>query len=397
MLRRALAHELGHGAAHVYTGAAAPLRTAALINGTAAHTVEFDDIFREAIYHPGCPTISAALAAARTVGATGENFLRAVIVGYEISTRIGAAVSPAHYRYWHTTGTVGTFGAAAAVALLLDSSEAQTAHALATAATMAAGLQQAFRSDSMSKPLHAGHAAEAGALAALAAREGVTGALDVLDGPAGFGAAMAGEPDWSKATDGLGERYNIARITAKNHGCCGHTFAAIDGALALRARHALTPERIRRIRVGIYRTAIDVTGNFRPNTAFEGKFSLPYVVATALVHGSVRLDAFSDERLRDPLTRSLMARFDLALDPEIDAGFPGRRAARVEIETEAGERHAHFQPTRKGDPELPLTDAELDGKFFELAVPVIGRNAAERLLAEIWSLGDRAVGLVVEA
>jgi 2-methylcitrate dehydratase PrpD len=392
LLFEAFADELGGGKAQVYgTGRTAPLRTAALINGTASHTVEFDDIFRDAIYHPGCPTIAAALAAAQTAGASGETLLRAVIVGYEISTRIGVAVNPAHYKFWHTTGTVGTFGAAAAAGIVLGLSRDEMAHALATAATMAAGLQQAFRSDSMSKPLHAGHAADAGALAALGAAKGLTGALDALEGAAGFGTAMSGKPDWTRLTDGLGERYNITQMTSKNHGCCGHTFAAIDAALTLRERHGLTPERIAKIRVGTYRTAIDVTGNADPRTAFEGKFSLAFVVAAALVHGSVRLDAFSPERLGDQRTRALMSRLTLELDPALDAQFPQRRAALVEIETVEGERHRHLQPTRKGDPEEPLTDAELDAKYFELASPVIGRQRAEALHEEIRSLERRRV------
>ncbi|HEY5896827.1 MAG TPA: MmgE/PrpD family protein, partial [Burkholderiales bacterium] len=165
-------------------------RTVALINGTAAHTVEVDDIFRDGIYHPGAPTIAAAHA----LGLEKKNFLRSIAVGYEISTRIGAAMGRAHYRYWHNTGTIGSFGACAAAAEVLNLNRNQFAHALATVATFAAGLQQAFRMDSMSKPLHAGHAAEAGVTAALAAREGVIGSLDVLEGEAGFGRAMGDNP-----------------------------------------------------------------------------------------------------------------------------------------------------------------------------------------------------------
>lgn len=154
LLARAFGDSIGHGKALLYpSGRKAPLRLAALINATAAHTAEFDDIFRDAIYHPGAPTIPAALAAAQSRGADGMAFLRAVVVGYEISTRIGLALGRPHYRYWHTTATVGTFGSAAAVATLLGLDRMQFAHALATAATMAAGLQQAFRSEAMSKPL----------------------------------------------------------------------------------------------------------------------------------------------------------------------------------------------------------------------------------------------------
>src|SRR5436853_1518311 len=221
-------------------------RTVALIHGSAAHTVEVDDIYRDGIYHPGAPTIAAAHA----LGFERPNFLRAVIVGYEISTRIGALMGRAHYRYWHNTGTIGCFGAAAAAAELLQLDERQFAHALATVATFAAALQQAFRMDSMSKPLHAGRAAQAGVTAALAAREGVTGSLAILDGEAGFGRAMGDNPDWERAIAGLGRDFHITRMTFKNHACCGHTFAAIDGALALKERMRLRPAGIERIEVG---------------------------------------------------------------------------------------------------------------------------------------------------
>jgi 2-methylcitrate dehydratase PrpD len=386
-LLAAMLAEEGGGRALLYpSGARAPLRGAALVNAAAAHTIEFDDIFRDGIFHPGAPTIAAALAAAQCRGADGMRLLRAIVVGYEVSTRIAAALAPAHYRFWHTTGTIGTFGAASAVATILDLPRAPFMHALATAGTLAAGLQQAFRSDSMSKPLHAGHAAEAGALAALAASRGLTGALDILEGEAGMGVAMGDAPDWDAAFDDLGRRYNIARITVKNHGCCGHTFAAIDGALALREAHALTADRVARLRIGTYRTAIEVAGNTRVATAFEVKFSLPYTVATALVHGSVRRDAFVPARLADPVVQDLMQRIELVVDPECDAAFPHRRAAVVEIETTDGRRLEHRQPTRKGDPEAPLSDAELEDKFRELAAPAIGTAAAGKLMAALWSL-----------
>src|SRR5512134_1715220 len=181
-LERALADELDRGAARLALGRPATARAAALINGTAAHTVEVDDIFKDAIFHPGAPTIAAALAAALETNASGAAFLRAVVVGYEISTRVGAAMGREHYRYWHNTGTIGSFGAAAACAELYGLERGRFAHALATVATFAAGLQQAFRMDSMSKPLHAGRAAEAGFTAAKFAREGVIGSLDVMVG-----------------------------------------------------------------------------------------------------------------------------------------------------------------------------------------------------------------------
>jgi 2-methylcitrate dehydratase PrpD len=158
-LERAMAEDLDRGGARLALGRRATARAAALIHGTASHAAEVDDIFKHAIYHPGAPTISAALAVAQQQKASGLQFLQAVIAGYEISTRIGQALGRAHYRYWHNTGTVGSFGAAAAAACLLGLDAQRFTHALCTAATFAAGLQQAFQMDSMSKPLHAGRAA----------------------------------------------------------------------------------------------------------------------------------------------------------------------------------------------------------------------------------------------
>jgi 2-methylcitrate dehydratase PrpD len=384
LLEKALAEDLDRGHARLANGRRATLRAAALINGAASHSVEFDDIYRDAGYHPGSPVISAALAAAQATGSTGEAFLRAVIVGYEVSTRIGEAVMPSHYRYWHTTGTVGSFGAAAAVATVLRCNPEQFMHALATVGTFASGLQQAFRSQAMTKPLHGGHAADAGAMSAMAASKGVTGALDILEGEVGFGAAMSTKPDWSKATRGLGRDYHIVAVTFKNHGCCGHTFPAIDAVLALKAKHSLTHKDIRKIRLASYKAGLDIIDNATPEGEYQAKFSIQYTVAHALVYGSVRLNAFLPERLNDPDVRALMQKIEVVADPELSKGYPTQRAAQVEIETTDGRRLTHFQPTRKGDPEMPLTDEELNDKFMELATPVIGEAGARLLLDQLW-------------
>ena len=349
-------------------------RLTALINGTAAHTVEVDDIFRDGIYHPGAPTIAAARALSEK--------LRPVVVGYEISTRIGAAMGKAHYKHWHNTGTIGCFGAAAAAAEALELNKEQFAHALATVTTFAAGLQQAFRMDSMSKPLHAGRAAEAGVTAALMAREGVTGSLDVM---AGFAAAMGDKPDWEKGLATLGNDFHITRMTFKNHACCGHTFAAIDGALELKKRMQLRPEDIEKIEVATYKAGVEVAGYENPTTPAEGRFSLKYVVATALTHGSVRLAAFSPERLSDETTKRVMQKTSVTVDPELEAAFPHKRQARVAIRAR-GKREEFLQPTRVGDPEAPLSDRALEEKYFELVTPVISEAKAREVLQALWRL-----------
>ena len=392
LLEKALSDELERGRARLALGGAASARLAALINGSAAHTVEVDDIFRDGIYHPGAPTIAAALAVAQARGCSGADFLRAVIIGYEISTRIGAAMGRNHYRYFHNTGTIGCFGAAAAAAELLNLDAARFAHALATVATFSAALQQAFRMDSMSKPLHAGRAAEAGVLAALAAAEGVTGSLDVLEGAAGYGNALSHGnqgPNWSKSLATLGREFHITQMTFKNHACCGHTFAAIDGALALKASMGIRASDIKRIRISAYRATLEVAGIENPRTPSEARFSVKYCVATALTHGSVRLAAFETGRMNAPETRDLAERTELVVSPEIDAIFPGQRAARVQLETYDGRVEEQFQPTRKGDPDAPLSDRELEEKYTELATPVLGSAPAQALLARLWALDSQ--------
>jgi len=357
-----------------FAGESPSPRLKALIEGTAAHTVEVDDIFRDGIYHPGAPTIAAARAL------TEE--LRPIVVGYEISTRIGAAMGKAHYKHWHNTGTIGCFGAAAAAAEALQLNKGQFAHALATVTTFAAGLQQAFRMDSMSKPLHAGRAAEAGVTAALAAREGVTGSLDVM---AGFAKAMGDNPDWEKGLATLGKDFHITRMTFKNHACCGHTFAAIDGALELKKRMNLKPEDIEQIEVATYKAGVEVAGYEKPTTPAEGRFSLKYVVATALTHGSVRLAAFEPQRLNDSATARVMQKISLSVDPQLEAEFPHKRQARVAIRAR-GRREEFLQPTRIGDPDAPLSDRMLEEKYYELVTPVLGEAKARQELARLWQL-----------
>jgi 2-methylcitrate dehydratase PrpD len=359
-------------------GRQASVRTAALLNGLFSHEAEMDDIYREGIYHPGSPTVAAALAVAEGLDSSGDSFLRAVAGGYEVGCRIAEIINPAHYRYWHTTGTAGTIGAAAAAGLLLGLDDTQLAHALAVSASMAAGLQQAFRSGSMSKPLHAGHAAEAGVLAASLAEAGYRGAPDILDGDVGFSVAMSDGPTWPDDLHTPGPTAAISRITVKPHACCGHTFAAVDAALDLRAR-GLDPTRVKSIEVQTYQVAIDVAGGRAVRTPGEAKFSLGYCLGAALLLGSVGMRSFDQVHLDDPLLQRFAATTVLQNDAEMTAAFPGRRKARVIVVDEDGRTWEAERATRRGDPDSPLSPAERRTKFDDLVVPVIGDNAAATL------------------
>lgn len=374
-------------------------RAAAFMNGTISHIAEFDDIFRDGAYHPACPTISAAFALAESRNDSVDNLLHAIIIGYEVSTRISKVIQPSHYRYFHTTGTVGVFGAAAACAYLLRLNASQACNALATAGTFASGLQQAFRSDSMTKPMHPGHAAELGLNAALTAYAGMTGTPDLLEGDAGFGAALCENPRWNELFLGLGSSWNIEHITFKNHGCCGHNFPAIDAVSYLLNEHAIDPEQIKKIRVGGYKATAEVCHYIHPQTPFEAKFSLTYTVSARIILGRVRERAFLEKALANPQIYSMEEKIELVIDPECAAKFPLHRSAKVEIEMNDGTIYQHHQLTRHGDPDEPLSDQELVDKFHELAEPRVGLQIAQTLsggvlgaqglavrdLAKLWS------------
>lgn len=362
------AEEIGQGVATCFVGpAVCHPSLAALISGTASHTIELDDIYSPAMYHPGVCVVSAALAASQLANAPGERFLRAVIAGYEISNRIGAGVNPEHYTYWHTTGTIGTFGAAIAAGIALDLDAAQIANAIGNAASMAAGLQQAFRSDGMTKPLHAGRAAEGGLLAARLAKSGFTGSSKMLSGPVGFVKAMSHGRDIAGQFENLLTEWTVTRSMYKRFSSCGHIAAPIDVAMDLSARKNIDPHKIKRIDVATYKTALVAAAIIHPSSVFEAKFSLPFCVAASLL-GHDLTDPTSFDRLySDAEIGKLIDKVNLMEDPEISAAFPKLRGGRVAIEMENGEIYSDVAVTRKGEPSNPFTAKELQEKFRRLA------------------------------
>ncbi|GGH44965.1 MmgE/PrpD family protein [Frigidibacter albus] len=383
LLAPALASERGSGRAVSYVdgGLGAP-RHASMLNGTASHTAEFDDIFRDGGYHPGSPTISAALAVAQDVGATQEQFLRAVIGGFEVGCRIAMALQPSHYRNWHITATVGTFGAAVSTAMLRGGKAETIAHAIAIASSFAGGHQENLQGEGVTKPMHAGHAADAGVLAGLAAAAGVTGSPNSLHAPHGYAAATSDTTgDWEKGLEGLGEWTPITKMTFKNHGCCGHIFPTLDGLRVLQAEHGFTRDDIASIHVRGYGPTKSICDRMQVNSPRDARFSLQYCAAALLTLGGVRLAAFTPEALADPGIRAFMPRVTIAEDPEIAALYPSRRQARLRVELTDGRVFDHYQQTRKGDPDDPLTDAELIEKFDELASTVLDADARAALKA----------------
>ncbi|HEU5035568.1 MAG TPA: MmgE/PrpD family protein [Nocardioides sp.] len=369
---------------------------AALVNGTAAHTLELDDIYAPGLFHPGAPIIAAALAAADQLNCSGARLERAVVAGVEAGCRVATDLGPTHYRHWHTTGTAGAVGAAVAVADLLELDRLHTAHAIALAATMASGLQQTFRRGAAGKPLHAGHAAQSGVVAAVAAARGITGALDALEGAAGLGPATGVWSSWSTSRSPDTESLLIAQLTVKPYPCCGHTFAPIDAMLALRAA-GLRADDVETIEVATYGTALDVAGDPAPDTVAGARFSIGYTVAVALLDGRVTRGGFAEERIADSRRKALTDCVRLSVGTAFDEAFPARRGASVRVVTRDGATLTREAPDRSGSPENPLSDDAVSAKFTDLAGPVLGASRAAELektirgLAGIASVRDLAV------
>jgi len=376
----------GRGATVIGLGAERNADLAALVNGGLSHIVEMDDLHRASVLHPAAPVIPAALAVAEREGRSGLDLLTAVALGYEVAIRIGEAVGRSHYRFWHNTATCGVFGSTAAAGWLLGLNREQMVWALGNAGTMAAGLWEFIADGAMSKHLHAGRAASCGLLAADLARRGFTGARRILEGERGFFAATSSDARPELVTQGLAPGmadYKITGVSIKPYPSCRHTHPAIDAALALRERHALRPNLIARVWVETYRAALDLTDNPAPATPYAAKFSLQYCVACALARGRVALDDFEPQALEDEAVRWLMGSVSVRLSEELDGRYPREWPARVRIALADGRELAQLVQVPKGDPENPLSEAELEGKFRTLVAGTHYEQAASALIERV--------------
>jgi 2-methylcitrate dehydratase PrpD len=370
--------EGGGGEASVLgQGFRAPAAGAALANGTAAHALDFDDVSASMRGHPSAPLLPALLALGEKLGVSGRDLSEAFVLGFEVECRLGRAIGEAHYALgWHATSTFGSIGAAAGCARLLGLDPERTGQALGIAASLASGLQQNF--GTMTKPLHAGWAARNGVVAAALAARGFTADAQALEGSGGFLRAASGgaEPDFGAVVSGLGEAWEIVSpgIGVKLYPCCYATHRAIDAALEVRSDAAGVDAS--RVEVIVSPgTLIPLIGR-RPETGLEGKFSLEYCVAAALLDGGVGLKAFSDEAVRRPEVSALMERIEVREEgPQMN--FPIEGIAEVRLATPDGRLSARVEAPR-GDPQRPLSWDELAAKFRECAGVAL---APERVVA----------------
>jgi len=363
---------------------------ASLVNGASSHIVEMDDLHRESILHPAAAILPAVLAAGEREGVSGKELIVAISVGYEVGIRVALAAGPSHYRYWHTTSTCGTFGAAAGAAKLLRLSEDQFAWAIGSAGTQAAGLWEFLGESAMSKQLHTGKAAMNGLLAALLAKEGFTGARRILEGEKGFFRATSQDFNEDKCVADLGKVFHAERNSIKYHASCGHTHSAIDAAILATGGKALKPSEVETVELRIYQAAIDLLGEIEPKTPYLAKFNLPFCVATALCYGHAQSGDFTPERLEDEDLKRMMEKIRVSADPDLTAMYPRKWPARVTITLRDGRRLEGANDYPKGDPENPLSQQELIAKFRDLTSGVLPAARAHAIIDRVMSLESLA-------
>ncbi|AZK97688.1 MULTISPECIES: MmgE/PrpD family protein [Streptomyces] len=355
-----------------------PAAQAALVNGTLAHTLDFDDTHLPSVLHPSASVVPAALAAAEETGASGARLAAAVAAGIEICNRLGMASYVPGIRNslffekgQHATSICGTLGAAAAVALLYGLDEQGVADALGIAASMGSGILEANRTGGTVKRIHCGWAAHSGVMAAALAHAGITGPPTVLEGRFGFFRAwLDGTCDTEALLGGLGERWETLRTVYKPYPSNHFTHPAVDCALALRAE-GLDPGDIASAELGLpaptLRTVAEPRDEkVRPRTPYHAKFSGPFTVATALLGGGglgVHLDDFTPETLGDPGRLALAARVTCFADDRASEIFPTAFAAVLRVRTRGGALLEKRVDSSRGGPGHPLSRAELLTKF----------------------------------
>ena len=356
---------------------------AAFINSAASHSLDFDDLHNPSIIHPACVVVAPALAVCEAEHKSGKQLLAAICAGYEASGRIGEAVIPESYFFWHTTGTAGTIasGAAAANALGLDAK--QTLMCYGSAGTQAAGLWEFLKEGAMSKPLHTGKASYSGVLSAYLASNGFTAASKILEGEKGFCHAMVREPHLEKLTEGLGSgRLKIDDNSFKPYACCKHAHAALYAIQELCKQHSLKPADIVRVNLYINDITNYLINNPTPQTPYGGKFSIQYCSAAMLKFGEVGIGQFSQSNIQSQELTSLMQKIEVIHDKAMDKLHQkdaSKLASRVEILLRSGKMLSMQVDYPKGDPDNPLSWQELCHKFMSLAVPVYGKDKALRL------------------
>ena len=375
------------GAPHTASAAGA-----ALVNGTLAHGLDFDDTHAVSITHASAVVVPAALAAGEREGASGRDVITAIVAGYEAIARLGMAAPGAfHARGWHATAVCGPFAAALAAGKLLRLDARGLTHALGLAGSFASGLMEFLEDGSGVKRLHAGWAAHAGILAATLAAGGASGPASVLEGRFGFYRTFVGTAPAAEVFDTLGRVWETPRIGFKPYPCCHLNHAYIDCVLRLRQEHGLEPDGIVDVECHVPAGEEPIVcepraAKLRPRTTYEAQFSLPFVAAAALIDGRVGLGTFTEARLADERLLGLAARVRHVIDPAspFPNGFPGW----VTVRLADGRVVEAREPDGRGGPARPLPAAAIIEKFHDNAGLALDPSRRDELARGVLALDD---------
>lgn len=368
---------------------------AVLANAAAAHATEMDDVTRESSLHPGVVVIPAALAVAEEQEAAPTAFLEAVVCGYEVTMRVGNALGPAsaYQRGFHPTGVAGSFGAAVAAGRLLRLDPDGLTRAIGIAGTMASGSLEYLAEGSWTKRLNPAWAAHAGIVAAELAATGFTAPATALDGRFGLLRAYTDAPRPELLRADLGRPLQVLKVTIKPYACCRYTHGLIDGVLELRRTHGIRPGDVERIRLGVLGAGALLIAEpserkRAPANVVDAQFSAPFGAAVALAYGRAGLAEHSEEVLADQVVRSLMARTECHRDPSLDAEYPEKWPATVEIVLRDGRSVSTRIEYALGEPENPLPRDALVDRFVGLVSGRLDDGSARALARRVLRLDE---------
>jgi len=365
---------------------------AALANGTSAHALDYDDYAQSWLGHPTAAVLPAVLALGERERIGGKQVIEALVIGWEVGARLITSIGFGFSEVgWHTTGVIGTLGATAGAARVLRLNQQQVLRALGIAASMASGLRVNFGTDT--KPLHAGKAASNGVMAATLARKGFTANESIFDGPLGLTKVMAGElPDESLWASRLGSSFDIVSPggAIKPYPSCGLTHRSINAMLDLVKEKKIRAEDVVEIECIMHPVGPKVLIHARPKTGLEGKFSMEYCMAAAILYGEVTPRQFTNEKVQEPNAQELVRKFKY-VHPHYGPGvekapdFPLGLPQIVKVKTRDGKEYSHQVTFPKGDPQNPLTNEELAKKFRDCAQALPAKQI-ERSLELIFGL-----------
>jgi 2-methylcitrate dehydratase PrpD len=359
-----------------------PSPHAALVNAMLGHGIELDDAHGKALAKCGSVLVPATMAVGELTKASGEEMLTALVAGYDVMVRIALAVTPSHRkRGFHGTGTSGTFGAAAVGAKLLGLDEERTGWALGLAGMQAAGIQAFLDDPCLAKPFSPGKAAFNGVLAALLARKGLSGPRTVLESSEGYFRAIADEVRPGVVTDGLGEDFKVMEVGFKPHAACRYAHGPIDAAHAIR-EGGVSLDDVSHVTVRCSELAQRQSGRSEAPNLQAAMGSTPFSVAVALARGSNGLNDYV-EAFADPRLHALARRVEMIVDKDDPGMGVAGRAADVRVEVRGGRILRHRVEGPKGEPELPLSERQLEQKFYSLAEFALEASAVETLAAEL--------------